>query len=138
MHFTAVAAAASLLVSAQAAYTSPPGYQAWEPSSTDGTDKLAAKGLLNLEKHHAALNTSSSCTPKNAVVRKEWLSLSDAEKIAYTDAVRCLMSKPSLSGDAAPGAKSRYDDFVAVHIQRTMAIHGTVSVVDTLHLSRTV
>lgn len=117
MHLTAVVAATSLLaVSAQA----------WKPSSTDRTDKLAEEGCLNVERHYASLNSSSSCTPENAVVRKEWLTLSDAEKIAYTDAVKCLMKKPSISGDLIPGAKSRFDDFVGVHINRTMSIHGTV------------
>lgn len=35
------------------------------------------------------------------------------------------MQKPSISGSIAPGAKSRYDDFVAVHINQTLTIHGT-------------
>lgn len=54
-------------------------------------------------------------------------ALSDAEKIAYTDAVVCMQNTPSLF-DAAdvPGAKTRYDDFVAVHINQTLTIHGTV------------
>jgi tyrosinase len=38
------------------------------------------------------------------------------------------MQKPAkYSPDAAPGAKSRYDDFVAVHINQTMSIHGTAN-----------
>ncbi|KAM0720280.1 hypothetical protein Q7P37_004416 [Cladosporium fusiforme] len=116
MHLTTVAAAASLLaVSAQA----------WKPSSTNGTDHLAEKGLLNLEKHQNSSNSTSYCTIKNAAVRKEWLSLSDAEKIAYTDAVQCLMEKPSISGELVPGARSRFDDFVGTHINQTMTIHAT-------------
>jgi tyrosinase len=118
MHFTNAAAAASLLaVSAHA----------WKPSSTEGTDKLAAEGLIKLERHHAGSYSNSSCNSANAAVRKEWLSLSDEEKIAYTDAVKCLMNKPSISGDAIPGAKSRFDDFVGVHINQTPFIHVTVS-----------
>ena len=39
----------------------------------------------------------------------------------------CLMSKPSKLDKAKyPGAKSRYEDFVAVHMNQTMSIHGTV------------
>lgn len=119
MHLSTMAAAASLL--AVSAY-------AWEPSATDGTDELAAQGVANLQKRLASKNTSSECTPENAVVRKEWMTLSDAEKIAYTDAVKCLMAKPSISGDLVPGARSRYDDFVGTHINQTMSIHGTVSI----------
>jgi tyrosinase len=119
MHFTNAAAAVSLLaISAHA----------WKPSSTNGTDRLAAIGKAKLEKHHAALGYNSSCSSDNTAVRKEWLSLSDEEKIAYTDAVKCLMELPSISGDAIPGAKSRFDDFVGVHINQTPFIHVTVSI----------
>lgn len=39
----------------------------------------------------------------------------------------CLMSAPSkLDKTKYPGAKSRYDDFVAVHMNQTLAIHNTV------------
>jgi len=118
MHFTNAAAAVSLLAIST---------HAWKPSSTNGTDRLAALGKANLERHHASLGSYSSCNSANAAVRKEWLSLSDEEKIAYTDAVKCLMSKPSISGDAIPGAKSRFDDFIGVHIKQTPFIHVTVS-----------
>lgn len=118
MHVKTAVAAASLLAM--------PAY-AWTPSSTKGTDKLAEQGLANLKEYHQSLNSSTSCNLSNAAVRKEWLSLSDEEKIAYTDAVKCLMSKPSITGDSAPGAKSRFDDFVAVHINQTLSIHVTVS-----------
>jgi len=117
MHLTNTIAAASLLaVSALA----------WEPSQTNGTDRLAHHGLANLRRHHAHLNSTTSCKLGTAAVRKEWLSLSDDEKIAYTDAVKCLMDKPSISGAAIPGAKSRFDDFVGVHINQTLSIHATV------------
>lgn len=36
------------------------------------------------------------------------------------------MGKPSLLNQTLyPGAKTRYDDFVAVHINQTLSIHGT-------------
>lgn len=55
-------------------------------------------------------------------------NLSSAEKIAYTSAVKCLMTKPSLNNATeVPGAKSRFDDFVAVHINQTLSIHGTAN-----------
>ena len=118
MHFTNAAAAVSLLaVSAHG----------WTPSPTDGTDRLAAEGLAKLEEYHAGLDSYGSCNSGKAAVRKEWLSLSDDEKIAYTDAVKCLMELPSISGEGIPGAKSRFDDFVGVHINQTPFIHATVS-----------
>lgn len=55
-------------------------------------------------------------------------SLTLSERRKYTDAVLCLMSKPPrLAPDEAPGARSRFDDFVAVHINQTIGIHATVS-----------
>lgn len=120
MHFTTITVAASLLAAS---------VHAWTPSSTNATDLLAKKGLAKLRSHNASYNSTSSCSVENAVVRKEWLNLSDKEKTAWIDAVKCLMVKPSLSGDAIPGAKSRFDDFVGVHINQTLSIHGTVSIV---------
>lgn len=39
----------------------------------------------------------------------------------------CLMDSPSkLDPTQFPGAKSRYDDFVVVHMNQTLTIHGTV------------
>lgn len=61
-------------------------------------------------------------------------SLSKKERKAYTDAVLCLMELPALSDPAEiPGARSRYDDFVGVHIQQTTKIHGTVSEIVSEH-----
>ena len=38
------------------------------------------------------------------------------------------MNKPSrFSSSEVPGAKSRYDDFVAVHMNQTFAIHATAN-----------
>jgi hypothetical protein len=125
MHFTNAIAATSLLAASACA---------WTPSSTNGTDRLAARGLANLKRHHASLNYTSSCDISKAPVRKEWLSLSDDEKIAYINAVKCLMDKPSISGAAVPGAKSRFDDFVGVHINQTLSIHATVSTLQCLNI----
>ena len=48
------------------------------------------------------------------------------ERKEYTDAVLCLQSKPALTSAQAPGAKSRFDDYVVVHIQQTPRNHGSV------------
>ncbi|KAF2786526.1 Di-copper centre-containing protein [Melanomma pulvis-pyrius CBS 109.77] len=52
--------------------------------------------------------------------------VSATDRKAYIAAVLCFIQKPSkLSATAYPGAKSRYDDFVAVHIKNSLTIHGT-------------
>lgn len=55
--------------------------------------------------------------------------MSGPEKKAYTGAVNCLLQQPSKlqASGFAPGARNRYDDFVGVHINQTLSIHGTVS-----------
>jgi len=55
-------------------------------------------------------------------------TFSKEDKKTYIAAVKCLQSKPSIADPSfAPGARTRYDDFVAVHINQTLSIHGTVS-----------
>jgi hypothetical protein len=57
-------------------------------------------------------------------------NLTTAERDDYVKAVKCLMSTPSkLDAASYPGAKTRYDDFVVVHMNMTPSVHGTVSVV---------
>jgi len=52
--------------------------------------------------------------------------LSSNQKKSYIAAVKCLQSKPALTpGSLVSGAKTRFDDFVATHINQTMSIHYT-------------
>ncbi|KAK8074628.1 Di-copper centre-containing protein [Apiospora hydei] len=89
----------------------------------DAVHDLWAKGLSALD---AQLDKSPTCTRANLQVRKDWGDLTDGEKKAYITAVQCLTSAPSkLNPTNYPGAKTRFDDFVAVHINQTMSIHGT-------------
>ena len=54
--------------------------------------------------------------------------LTTDERDDYVKSVLCLMSAPSkLSSTKYPGAKSRYDDFVVIHMNMTPTVHGTVS-----------
>ncbi|KAF3917085.1 Tyrosinase [Dactylellina cionopaga] len=99
--------------------------EAFKPASTSGTDKLAARGLVNLAVYSALHPPKSGCNLKNVKVRREWSTLSSSEKKEYIRAVLCLQSKPAKSGALAPGAKSRFDDFVATHINQTFVIHAT-------------
>ncbi|KAK8022411.1 Di-copper centre-containing protein [Apiospora rasikravindrae] len=136
-----------LLLSSAAAYT---------PESTAQTDAVAAKSFETLKSavadgtlkkgarhqrrlarvHHRKrggpegivrynhapgfLITSAHAHDHNSA------DLSDAEKIDYIDAVRCLMTKPSITPpEVVPGARTRYDDFVATHMNLTRTIHMT-------------
>ncbi|KAH8901803.1 Di-copper centre-containing protein [Coniochaeta sp. PMI_546] len=70
--------------------------------------------------------TNTTCTLENAAVRREWSDLSVAERQEYIKAVLCLQSKPpKVSKSIAPGAKSRFDDFVAFHMTQAMMLHDT-------------
>ncbi|KAI1468299.1 Di-copper centre-containing protein [Daldinia caldariorum] len=83
------------------------------------------EGILN-DRTAAANQTGQTCTRDNLTVRRPWGSLSKPERKAYTDAVLCLQSLPAKTpASVAPGAKSRYDDFVATHIIQTQTIHYT-------------
>ncbi|KAK3387848.1 hypothetical protein B0H63DRAFT_542303 [Podospora didyma] len=101
---------------------------AYVPASTIQTDVLATKALVNLAAYSLHDSNTKTCTLLNAAKRREWGSLSARERIAYTDAIKCLMNKPSHhTATEVPGAKSRYDDFVAVHMNQTLKIHGTAN-----------
>ncbi|KAI0738925.1 tyrosinase central domain protein [Daedaleopsis nitida] len=74
----------------------------------------------------AALHTqnASPCDHENAAVRKEWGSMTKQERREYIAAVHCMKARPSvLDPEEVPGAKSLYDDFVAVHINQTLSVH---------------
>ncbi|KAH8681966.1 hypothetical protein BX600DRAFT_505593 [Xylariales sp. PMI_506] len=60
---------------------------------------------------------------KNPRVRKEWRTLSVAERRTYIEAVQCMQAKPAQNGDLYAGALSRYDDFQALHIVQTPYAH---------------
>ncbi|KAK6856634.1 hypothetical protein PG995_006821 [Apiospora arundinis] len=120
--------AASLLVVAD-------GKKCFVPEPTDGTDMLAEQSLSNLrdavadgslQRKLAERGVAQTCSLENAVIRREYSTLTSTEKLAYTSAVKCLMAKPALTPlEAAPGVRSRYDDFVATHTNSTNTIHFT-------------
>ncbi|KAF5024537.1 hypothetical protein F66182_3300 [Fusarium sp. NRRL 66182] len=74
----------------------------------------------------AVLQRQSSCTLKTAGVRKDWEALSKRERKAYIKAVKCLLTSPSKTDPSLnTGARVRYDDFAAQHINQTMNVHVT-------------
>ncbi|KAI0147191.1 Di-copper centre-containing protein [Xylariaceae sp. FL1272] len=90
---------------------------------TDATSDLWDKGKAALD---AQLAKSTTCTNDTLQVRREWGDISADDKKAYIKAVLCLTTSPSkLDATQYPGAKTRYDDFVAVHINQSLSIHGT-------------
>ncbi|KAF2170345.1 hypothetical protein M409DRAFT_64119 [Zasmidium cellare ATCC 36951] len=98
----------------------------WTPASTNGTDALAQQALKNAQKYlQGPRNGTSSCRFDAAKKRVEWDALCDDEKRDYINAVRCLQTRPSISGELVPGARNRYDDFVGTHINQTLSIHST-------------
>ncbi|TVY90929.1 Tyrosinase-like protein [Lachnellula willkommii] len=67
---------------------------------------------------------TASCTRQNLEIRREYGSMSTSNRQAYSNAVLCLQSKTANTPSShAPGAKTRYDDFVATHIDQTPYIH---------------
>lgn len=74
----------------------------------------------------SAEKRGSTCSWSNIRIRREWNTFTKQQKKAYVDAVKCIQSKPALTpASVAPGAKTRFDDFVATHINQTLSIHYT-------------
>jgi len=63
------------------------------------------------------------CTPETATVRKEWLQLTNHERLAYINGVKCLQSRPSQLAALVPASRSQFDDFAAIHANQTRNIH---------------
>lgn len=60
---------------------------------------------------------------KDAIVRKEWRTLTNKQKKNYIEAVHCLHKKPAKAKSLAAGAVSRFDDFQGIHSKQTPSIH---------------
>ncbi|KAK7980215.1 hypothetical protein PG989_012672 [Apiospora arundinis] len=75
--------------------------------------------------HRASLG-NDGCTADNIVYRREYGSLSKTERLDYVNSVKCLQALPARTpAKVSAGTRSRFDDFVLVHIQRTLDIHYT-------------
>lgn len=91
--------------------------QAWNMVSTLADARMKAR------------KTNGSCTYETAKVRTEFRSMSNDQRKAFTDAMACLQNagpRETTSGSTTyPGVRSRYDEYVATHINQTFNIHGT-------------
>ncbi|GAB7364090.1 hypothetical protein MBLNU230_g4642t1 [Neophaeotheca triangularis] len=71
------------------------------------------------------------CQFDDAIVRREWNEMSQRDRKSFTDAATCLMNHEPLRvttdemRNQYPGVRSRWDEFVATHIDMTMNIHVT-------------
>lgn len=84
---------------------------------------LTLDGLENRSLDH----DRESCTLETLRVRRDWRALTERERRAYVDSILCLQRLPPQTPAAlAAGAKTRYDDFLATHINQTWHIHRTV------------
>ncbi|RMZ89830.1 hypothetical protein DV736_g2958, partial [Chaetothyriales sp. CBS 134916] len=64
------------------------------------------------------------CNDYNIRVRKDFQSMQPQERKAYTDAVKCLMTKPSqLDQTLYPAATNRFLDYAVIHVNRTREVH---------------
>ncbi|EFX04978.1 tyrosinase central domain containing protein [Grosmannia clavigera kw1407] len=74
----------------------------------------------------AAKKPGCGCTADKVAYRREYGKFTRQEKLDYISAVKCLQGLPPRTpANVSAGAKSRFDDFVAVHIQQTLTIHYT-------------
>ncbi|GAB1740789.1 hypothetical protein NU219Hw_g5872t1 [Hortaea werneckii] len=100
-------------------------------ASVDGqlsrlSHQAQAKTMHELRHGNHGSHHGTGCDHKKLEVRREWGDLSKKKRRSYIDAVLCLQSKPALTpASEAPGAKTRFDDFVATHINQSLAIHYT-------------
>ncbi|KAI1408478.1 hypothetical protein F5Y13DRAFT_182677 [Hypoxylon sp. FL1857] len=56
-------------------------------------------------------------------VRREWRDLSQEERLDFISAVKCLQSNSGQTFGTFAGVKTRYDDFVALHISQADHVH---------------
>jgi tyrosinase len=74
----------------------------------------------------AASNVQSSAAAtcsQNPGIRFEWRQYSQSDRVAFMQAIQCLIKKPSGGSQYAPST-NRFEDFARVHQRFTPNIHG--------------
>ncbi|WDK13942.1 hypothetical protein CGRA01v4_05223 [Colletotrichum graminicola] len=117
---------------AQARSTSRSTDPSLDRQTSDDLQRMASLAQAAFEDTKSQIETGEvqkrggTCTWNNVRIRREWGSLSRQDKLDYIEAVKCLQSKPSRTPSSeAAGAKTRFDDFLATHINQTTTIHYT-------------
>lgn len=88
--------------------------------------QLALNVTTDLLSKRSSKHAGSKCTLENLEVHRDWRVFSLQEKKDYIQSVLCLQSLPARTPSHLAGAKTRYDDFLATHINQTIYIHRTV------------
>ena len=78
--------------------------------------------FLHKENHGASISQELESNASDGFYRHK---LFNAEKLDYINAELCLMKLPAKLG--LPGAKTRFDDFQAIHQKQAYMIHFVVS-----------
>jgi len=93
-----------------------------------------------------AAGKNNGCTLETAGVRKEWYvglksaflpqcsnfrfdrgDMTNEQRLDFINATLCLMNAPSKAPkDQFPGARTRYDDFMAYHLTNAGSLHDTI------------
>jgi len=117
-----------ILQAATAVLAAPPpkAIQLADAKISELADKAFAQSELEASENLEKRSAEGTCTWDKISFRREWGDLTKKERKSYIDAVKCLQAKPArYPSDVAPGAKSRFDDYVATHINQTNTIHYT-------------
>ncbi|KAL8687717.1 MAG: hypothetical protein Q9218_006189 [Villophora microphyllina] len=113
---------ASLLLTAAAVVDAAPQYNSSEAASSRQITKWQRQ--YNRYVEDTIKTRKTGCTKDKVVYRQEWGSLSNSQRIEYTNAVQCLAKKQPISSKTdVPGARNHYDDFVAQHIKSAPHVH---------------
>lgn len=130
MHFVSTLAGVAA-VSGVVAAQSPPisDWSAEDIASGQAFRDVSDQSNTN-QRNNINSRQNSACTYENANVRKEWRNMPQEERKSFTDAMSCLQHMPyTRMTDAQkadyPGVFTRYDEFVATHINYTTQIHMT-------------
>ena len=92
------------------------GLVAAAPTSTDAPD---------YDSSSSSVGGNRPC--RDPVVRKEWRTLSPAQRTQYIQAVKCVMRKGPILPKRIPSVTSRFEDYLASHITKMTQIHYVVS-----------
>lgn len=93
----------------------------------DGMAQNALKNSINTIIENSS-KENNTCTLENLRVRRNWRAFTPTEKKSYIKSVLCLITSQSITPPhLARGVRSRFDDFVAVHINQSYHIHRDVS-----------
>ncbi|KAK3305190.1 uncharacterized protein B0T15DRAFT_555122 [Chaetomium strumarium] len=99
---------------------------------TEDSEVRAAQRITEFSKQYqqntisAISNSTNGCTPENIRRRKEWPALTDDERRSFIASLHCINTLPAKTSPYhAPGARTRYDDYIITHIDATDFVHAS-------------